>query len=139
MEVGEEKKMKSLSNIKNASAVLALGIGLLWGIPCYASFDWNNWEPPVGAVHKAEDSLSVQLNDAYERGYIGTNELAQFRRDLDGITTKEDQLRADHYGLSPKDERVIVAKLEEFQKNLDRATADKTDAIANVHIVSYTH
>jgi hypothetical protein len=131
--------MKSLNNIKNASTVLALGFGLLWGIPCYASFDWNNWEPPVGAVHKAVDSLSVQLNDDYERGYIDSNELSQFRRDLDGITTQEDQLRAAHYGLSPKDERVIVSKLEQFQTNLDRATADKSDAIANVHIVSYTH
>jgi len=131
--------MKSLSTIKNASTALALGTALSWGVPCYASFDWNNWEPPLGAVHRAEESLSVQLNDDYDRGYIDSNELSQFRRDLDGITTKEDQLRADHYGLGPKDERVIVSKLEQFQKNLDRAIGDKSDAIANVHIVGYSH
>jgi hypothetical protein len=129
--------MTTLSTVKNVGTALVLGLGLLWASPAQASYDWNNWQPPLGMLHRAEDALENQLDSDYSKGLIDTSELALFRRDLDGITTQEEEYRMDHSGLGRNDERAILAKLLQFQRDLNRATADKFDALASIHVVGY--
>lgn len=104
---------------------LALGALIFSGGAAQARYDYNNWQPALGTTHGIEDSLEARLNDDYKRGYIDTNELAQLRRDLDGIEAQEDEFRIDHNGLGVHDRKCLSNKLKRFERNLSRAESDK--------------
>lgn len=107
------------------SLTVALGAVLVYGLPAQARFDYDNWQPVKGQIHKQENRLEKSLNCAYNKGMIDSLELAQFRRDLDGIKAQEDEYRMDHNGLSAKDMKSLTAKLNQFQQDLNREEADK--------------
>ncbi len=107
------------------SLTVALGTILICGLPAQARFDYDNWQPVKGPIHQTENRLEQKLNRAYNRGMIDSNELAQMRRDLDGIKAQEDEFRCDHNGLGAKDMQCIANKLNQFQQDLNRAEADK--------------
>ena len=110
------------------SIVIAFGAAFSSVNPAHARSDWTNWQPQLGAIHRFEDSIDKQLNRDYKAGLIDSNEMAQLRRDLDGIRDQEDEFRVDHNGLGPKDQKCMMDKLIRFQENLDRATGDKFSA-----------
>jgi hypothetical protein len=123
----EDKAMNTLYTNKTAITGLTLAFGavLICGLPAQARFDYDNWQPVKGQIHHQENRLEQQLNRAYNQGMIDSNELAQMRRDLDGIKTQEDEFRCDHNGLGQKDVQCIDQKLNQFQQDLNRAEADK--------------
>lgn len=104
---------------------IALGVLIFSGSAAQARYDYNNWQPALGTTHSIEDSLEARMNDDYTRGYIDTNELAQLRRDLDGIQAQEDEFRVDHNGLGRQDRKCLSNKLKRFEQNLSRAESDK--------------
>lgn len=110
--------------LKASSLTIALALITL-GLPAQARFDYMNWQPMVGPIHDTENKLEVQLNCDYKQGFIDTNELAQLRRDLDGIQAQEDELRVDHNGLGANDIKALTNSLDRFEQNLDRAASDK--------------
>lgn len=118
---------KLINNTTIATVSLAFGTVLLIGMPAQARFDYDNWQPVKGQIHRQEDRLEKQLNKDYNKGLIDTNELAQLRRDLDGIKVQEDEFRMDHNGLGANDVKCIDKKLNQFQQDLNRAVADKID------------
>lgn len=118
--------MKTLTNKPTLTSLTAVfGAILICGLPAQARFDYDNWQPVKGQIHRQEDRLEKQLNGAYDKGMIDTMELAQMRRDLDGIKVQEDEFRVDHNGLGQKDVCCLKHKLNQFQQDLNRAEADK--------------
>lgn len=107
------------------SLTLAFGAVLIYGLPAQARFDYDNWQPVKGQIHKQENRLEKSLNAAYDKGMIDSLELAQLRRDLDGIKAQEDEYRMDHNGLGANDVKSLKAKLNQFQQDLNREQADK--------------
>lgn len=121
-----------ISKTAITSLTLALGAIVICGLPAQARFDYDNWQPVKGRIHTQENRLEKSLNCAYNRGMIDSLELAQLRRDLDGIKAQEDEYRMDHNGLSAKDMKSITSKLNQFQQDLNREEADKYMAPAKV-------
>lgn len=119
--------MNTLMNNKTAitSLTLAFGTFFIVGMPAQARFDYDNWQPVKGQIHRQENKLEEKLNRDYDRGIIDCMELAQMRRDLDGIKVQEDEFRVDHNGLGKHDVCCLKSKLNEFQQDLNRAEADK--------------
>jgi hypothetical protein len=118
--------MKTLITNKTVTATLTLAFAaVLIGLPAQARFDYDNWQPVRGQIHHQENRLEQKLNQAYNKGLIDTNELAQMRRDLDGIKAQEDEFRTDHNGLGQNDVACMEHKLNEFQQDLNRAESDK--------------
>ncbi|MDZ4836732.1 MAG: hypothetical protein SGJ27_23375 [Candidatus Melainabacteria bacterium] len=118
--------MKTLTTNKTAiSLTVAFGTVLICVLPAQARFDYDNWQPVQGRIHQQENRLEQRLNKDYNRGMIDSNELAQMRRDLDGIKTQEDEFRVDHNGLGQHDVCCLKAKLNESQQDLNRAEVDK--------------
>lgn len=121
-----------ISKTAITSLTLALGAVIIYGLPAQARFDYDNWQPVKGRIHMQENRLEKSLNCAYNKGMIDSLELAQLRRDLDGIKAQEDEYRMDHNGLSAKDMKSITSKLNQFQQDLNREEADKYMAPAKV-------
>jgi len=123
-----------MNNLTNKYAItsltLAFGAVLIFGLPAQARFDYDNWQPVKGQIHTQEDRLEKAINKDYNKGMIDSLELAQLRRDLDGIKAQEDEFRMDHEGLGVKDVKCIKAKLNQFQQDLNREVADKCDMCA---------
>ncbi len=123
--------MKTLRTDKKAivstTLVAALGAVFVIGLPAQARFDWDNWQPVQGTVHKQQDCLEKRINRDYNQGKIDSCEMAQLRRDLDGIGAQEDEFRMDHNGLSQKDQQCMQHKLNQFKQDLTGAEADKNN------------
>ncbi len=117
-------------NLKNACAALALGALLMVGLQqAQARSDFNNWQPAIGALNQEEDYLNARMNRDYKKGLIDWDEMAQMRRDLDGIQCQADEFRMDHNGLGTHDVNCVLNKLNRFEQNLDRAEKDKAPQI----------
>jgi len=119
------------------SLTLAFGAVLIYGLPAQARFDYDNWQPVKGQIHKQENRLEKSLNSAYDKGMIDSLELAELRRDLDGIKAQEDEYRMDHNGLGANDVKSLKTKLNQFQQDLNREESDKY--MPPVKAISHKH
>lgn len=112
-----------IGKISTLAAVISLIAGFT--APARAQHSVEPGQPIVGGIHVREVMLENALTSNYLSGIIDPLELANMRRDLDGIKVKEESYRMRASGMTPTAEARIHDKLDLFESRLMQKVADK--------------
>ncbi|HEY9712743.1 MAG TPA: hypothetical protein V6C72_04700 [Chroococcales cyanobacterium] len=111
-------------------ALLAFCTSLI-ALPAFATYP-NETQPALGSIKAQELNLDKRLTADFNKGLIDSMELAQMRRDLDGIRNHEEYQRTDRLGGLPTGaEKNTIKKLRMFSARLDMHEADRALAGRN--------
>jgi hypothetical protein len=87
-------------------------------IPCFAQDEISDNQPVRGALNHRETHIQSKLTEAYNKGLLDSNELAEFQRDFDGILDKENALASA--GMNEAGRNGILKELSAFEARLDK-------------------
>lgn len=113
---------------KSSLTVLALS-ALVSLAPCSAQNEITNNQPVVGSLNKTETRIQSKMTTDYHKGWINSDQLAQFQRDFDGILDKENVYQASRDGMTAERKAKILAELAAFEAKLDKQASFNMPAV----------
>lgn len=103
--------------------------------PAKAQFSWTYWQITTDPVHCEENALERRMIEGYLGGALDPIELAELRRDLDGVKDREEVYRMSQ-GLDCKEQKRLLYALNDLKCILEAHMGDKK-MLANIseHVI----
>lgn len=90
--------------------------------PGFCQSEITNNQPVKGVLNKDAERIQQKLKDAFNKGLIDADQNAELQRDLDGILTREDDLKSRGNGMNDAGKKDIAKQFAQFEARLDKQT-----------------